>query len=97
MYFSNHALPRIWFSPQFSTELRMPHAPEQASAQFRLEVPSRVHALVQDPNHVYTVFSVDIKDQVTADAVATVPLSNIVTVLPPAGICRDSLDCCPDL
>lgn len=60
------------------------------------KVPSRIHTLVQDADHIHTIIAVDVKNQMTADAEATVSLTNLITFPPTLGVGRDPFDTGPD-
>ena len=52
---------------------------------------------MQDANHVHTVGSLDIEEQMAADAVATVAFTNLVASTSTMRVSSDPLDRCPHL
>ena len=70
--------------------------PDACVAKGLLEVPRRVHALVQNPDHVHATGALNEEHQMATDAVSSIPLSNLVTGSSTSRIIRDALDRGPD-
>src|SRR6185312_15047291 len=62
-----------------------------------LQMPCRIHTLVQDADHIHTASSLDVEHQMAADAVTAVPQTNLVASPSTIGCSCDALDRCPDL
>ena len=60
-------------------------------------MPCRIHALMQDPDHVHAVSSHDVENEMAADAVATVPLTNLIAIPSTLGVARDPFNSGPNL
>lgn len=63
----------------------------------QLQVLSRIHPLVQNADYVHAVSTLDVEDEMTADAVATVSLTNVITGPSASRINSNALDRCADL
>src|SRR5699024_10570497 len=61
------------------------------------QVPCRIHHLVQDPNHVHAVRPRHVEQQVPADAVLTVSVTEFVARPPTSRIISDAFDGRPDV